>query len=101
VVQGSGLKDERTFLLWLSTQGNRPKLKGLPLNNLPVYCWRSKLALGTNFSVDQGIAGGAVTYPADPDATAFMTLLNNQILSFLQTNAAVITKAADIGDNII
>jgi hypothetical protein len=55
---------------------------------------REATALGINYAVDQG------TYLTDNDAAAFVTLLNAQILSFLQTNAAVITKAADLGDNI-
>jgi hypothetical protein len=55
---------------------------------------RVRTALGLDYTVAQG------TYPADPDAAAFMTLTDNSILTFLQTNAAVITKAADLGDNI-
>jgi hypothetical protein len=55
---------------------------------------REAAALGINYAVDQG------TYLADADAAAFMTLLNNSVLSFLLTNAANITKASDIGDNI-
>jgi hypothetical protein len=55
---------------------------------------REVTALGVDYTVTQG------TYTADPDAAAFMTLLNTSVLSFLQTNAANITKAADLGDNI-
>jgi hypothetical protein len=45
--------------------------------------------------------GTTTVYSADLEAAAFMTLLNTQILSFLQTNAATITLAADLGDNIL
>jgi hypothetical protein len=54
---------------------------------------RKNTALGLDFSQIQG------TYPADPDAVAAVALLG-QVQTFLQTNAPVITKAADIGDNI-
>jgi hypothetical protein len=54
-------------------------------------------ALGLDYNVSQGTA---TVYPQDTEAAAFMTLLNSQILSFLQTNAATITLAADLGDNI-
>jgi hypothetical protein len=54
-------------------------------------------ALGLDYTVSQGTT---TVYSADPEAAAFMTLLNTQILSFLQTNAATITLAADLGDNI-
>lgn len=55
---------------------------------------RQNTALGLDFSIVQG------TYPADPDAVAAIALLG-QVQTFLQANAAVITKAADIGDNIL
>lgn len=54
---------------------------------------RQNAALGLDFSKDQG------TYPADSDAVAALTMLG-QVQTFLQTNAPVITRAADIGDNI-
>lgn len=57
---------------------------------------RELAALGIDYTVAQG-----TSYPADTDAAAFVTLLNSQVLSFLQTNAANITKAADLGDNIL
>jgi hypothetical protein len=56
---------------------------------------REATALGVDYTIIQG------SYPVDAEAAAFMTLLNNSVLSFLQTNAAIITKAADIGDQII
>jgi hypothetical protein len=55
-------------------------------------------ALGLDYTVNQGTT---TVYSADLEAAAFMTLLNTQILSFLQTNAATITLAADLGDNIL
>jgi hypothetical protein len=55
---------------------------------------RELAALGIDYTVIQG------SYAVDNDAAAFVALSNNSILSFLQTNAAVITKAADLGDNI-
>jgi hypothetical protein len=56
---------------------------------------REVTAIGIDYKLAQG-----TSYPVDTDADAFVTLLNNSILSFLQTNAAIITKAADLGDNI-
>ena len=56
---------------------------------------REAAALGLLYTAAQG------TYPVDTDADAFMTLLNGSVLPFLQTNAANITKAADLGDNIL
>lgn len=54
---------------------------------------RKIAALNLNYAADQG------TFPADPDAAALVTLLGT-VQTFLQTNAAVITKGADFGDNI-
>lgn len=65
----------------------------LALHTATAEVLRQDAALGLDFSVVQG------TYPADPDAVAAVALLG-QVQTFLQSNAAVITKAADIGDNI-
>ncbi|MBA3829886.1 MAG: hypothetical protein H0X33_13180 [Taibaiella sp.] len=54
---------------------------------------RQNTALGLDFSIIQG------TYPIDSDAMAAVALLG-QVQTFLQTNATVITKAADIGENL-
>lgn len=54
---------------------------------------RENTALGLDFSQVQG------TYPADADAVAALAMLV-QVQTFLQTNAPIITKAGDIGDNI-
>jgi hypothetical protein len=55
---------------------------------------RQNTALGLDFSQVQG------TYPADADAVTAIAVLG-QVQTFLQNNAPAITKAADLGDNIL
>jgi hypothetical protein len=54
---------------------------------------REAAALNVDFKVAQG------TYPVDTTADQVLAVFN-QAITFLQTNAGVITSAADIGDNI-
>lgn len=55
---------------------------------------RKITALALDYTVDQG-----TSYFADPDAAAVVTLLAS-VQAYLQTNAGVLTKGADYGDNI-
>ena len=54
---------------------------------------REAAALSVDYKVAQGI------YPADATADAVLAVMG-QAITFLQNNAATITGAADLGDNI-
>jgi hypothetical protein len=54
---------------------------------------REAAALSVDYKVVQGV------YPVDTNADAVLAVFN-QAITFLQTNAATITGAADLGDNI-
>jgi hypothetical protein len=66
----------------------------LNLHTVTSEVLRQNTALGLDFSVAQG------TYPADADAVTAVAVLG-QVQTFLQNNAPAITKAADLGDNIL